>query len=187
MSQESLGSFRQYLLSLNAASDDKKYAMDFYKKSEYLESLKQEAINDLHCHISSGYGSVNSNICFIFPDEESLSVIKPLVQDVLKKLKINFWGVYTTFLNKSSQEYSKKYNYLMNELNAIKPNIVYIFGKEKSIIDNIKQEYDKYNISVSNHYFQFVNVQQLASSKEEDRIALWNVFKYMINYREIET
>ena len=91
MSQESLGSFRQYLLSLNAASDDKKYAMDFYKKSEYLESLKQEAINDLHCHISSGYGSVNSNICFIFPDEESLSVIKPLVQDVLKKLKINFW------------------------------------------------------------------------------------------------
>ena len=111
MSQESLGSFRQYLLSLNAASDDKKYAMDFYKKSEYLESLKQEAINDLHCHISSGYGSVNSNICFIFPDEESLSVIKPLVQDVLKKLKINFWGVYTPFLNKSSQEYSKKYNY----------------------------------------------------------------------------
>lgn len=187
MSQESLNNFRQYLLSLNAASDDKKYAMDFYKKSEYLESLKQEAINDLHCHISSGYGSVNSNICFIFPDKESLSVIKPLVQDVLKKLKINFWGVYTTFLNKSSQEYSKKYNYLMNELNAIKPNIVYVFGKEKSIIDRLKQEYDKYSISVSNHYFQFVDVQQLASSKEEDRIALWNVFKYMINYREIET
>ena len=45
MSQESLNNFRQYLLSLNAASDDKKYAMDFYKKSEYLESLKQEARN----------------------------------------------------------------------------------------------------------------------------------------------
>ena len=187
MSQESLNDFRQYLLSLNTASDDKRYAMNFYKKLEYLESLKQEAINDLHCHISSGYGSVNSNICFIFPDEESLLLIKPLIQDILKKLKINFWGIYITFVNKSSQEYCKKYNYLMNELNAVKPSIVYVFDKEKYIIDRLKQEYDKYNINISNHYFQFVDVRQLASSEEKDRMDLWNVFKYMINYREIET
>ena len=76
MSQESLNDFRQYLLSLNTASDDKRYAMNFYKKSEYLESLKQEAINDLHCHISSGYGSVNSNICFISCFEKSLKCMK---------------------------------------------------------------------------------------------------------------
>ena len=187
MSQKSLDDFKQYLVSLNAASDNKRYAMNFYKKSEYLESLKQEAINDLHCHISSGYGNVNSNICFIFPNEESLSIVKSLIQDILKVLKINLWDIYITFVDKSSQEYSKKYNYLMNELNAIKPSIVYVFGKDKSVIDRLKQEYTQYNISVSNHYFQFVDVQQLASSKEEDRIALWNIFKYMINYREIET
>lgn len=177
---------RQYLLSLNAASEDKKYAMNFYKKSEYLESLKQEAVNDLHCHISSGYGSVNSNICFIFPDEQSLNVVKPLVQDILERLKTNFWSIYTTFVNKSEQEYNKKYNYLMNELNCIKPSIVYVFGKDSSCMDRLKQEYAKYNISVTDNYFQFVDVQQLASSKEDDRIALWNVFKYMIGYREIQ-
>lgn len=177
---------RQYLLSLNAASEDKRYTINFCKKLEYLESLKQEAINDLHCHISSGYGSVNSNICFIFSDEQSLSVVKSLVQEILEKLKMNFWGIYTTFINKSTHDYSKKYNYLMNELNCIKPSIVYVFGKDKSCIDRLKQEYDKYNIPISNNYFQFVDIQQLLSSKEEDRKALWNVFKYMIGYREIE-
>ena len=75
----------------------------------------------------------------------------------------------------------------MNELNAVKPSIVYVFDKEKYIIDRLKQEYDKYNINISNHYFQFVDVRQLASSEEKDRMDLWNVFKYMINYREIET
>lgn len=181
-----IDTLKQYLLSLNTASADKKYVMDFYKKSKYLESLKQEAINDLHCHISSGYGSVNSNICFIFSDEKSLSVIKPLVQEVLEKLTMNFWGIYTTFIDKTNQDYSKKYNYLMNELNCIKPSIVYMFGKDQLNLDRLKQEYAKYNISVSPNYFQFVDIQQLASSEEKDRMALWNVFKYMIGYREIE-
>ena len=99
---------------------------------------------------------------------------------------MNFWGIYTTFINKSTHDYSKKYNYLMNELNCIKPSIVYVFGKDKSYIDRLKQEYDKYNIPISSNYFQFVDIQQLLSSKEEDRKALWNVFKYMIGYREIE-
>ena len=181
-----INDLRQYLLPLNAASNDKNYTMNFYKKTEYLESLKQEAINDLHCHISSGYGNVNSNICFIFPDEQSLSVIKVLVQEILEKLKINFWGIYTTFINKTSQEYPKKYNYLMNELNAIKPSIIYIFGNDKCYVDILKQEYNKYNISIPDNYIYFVDIKQLASSEEEDRKALWNIFKYMIGYRDIE-
>ena len=186
MNQESINDLKQYLLSLNTASCDKRYTMNFYKKIEYLESLKHEAINDLHCNISSGYGNVNSEICFIFSNEQRLLIIKSLIQDILEKLKMNFWSIYTTFIDKSSQEYPKKYNYLMNELNAIKPSIIYVFDNNKNCIDILKQEYCKYNISIPNNYFQFVNIQQLSSSKEEDRIALWNVFKYMIGYREIE-
>ena len=177
---------KQYLLSLDTASEDKNYSMMFYKKLQYLESIKQTAINDLHCHISSGYGNVNSKICFVFNNENTLKIIKPLIQDILDKLKINLWSIYITFLDKTEDEYSKKYNYLMNELNCINPDIIYVFDNNDSCVNQLKQEFTKYNIYKHNNFFQFIDIKLLSSSELNDRKLLWDSFKYMIGYKDID-
>ena len=56
---------KQYLLSLNIPSKDKRYTMNFCKKMEYLDNLKQITIKELHEPVISGYGNVNSQICII--------------------------------------------------------------------------------------------------------------------------
>ena len=178
-----LDNIRQYTLAI--PSEQKRYAMNFCKKINYLNELRDTAAQDIQEYICSGYGNVNSRICFVFKNSNHYNAIKPLLQEILDKLHINSWDVYVTFVDKSKKEYSKKYLFLINELHAINPGLLYIFDKDKEMYKDIISYFIVKNIDLPEKYF-FIDVQKITSTDTEVRKELWGMFKYLINYKEIE-
>lgn len=180
-----LNKMRQYLSGLMISSDQKRYAMNFCKKMKYLDELRSVAIQDTNEYICTGYGNVNSKICFVFKDKKTYDVIRSLIQDVLDKFKINSWDVYVTFVNKTEKEYNKKYSYLANEIHAIGSGLLYVFDKDDTLYNEIINAFTVRNIPLPEKHF-VIDAEKLASSDTKVRKELWNVFKYLINYKEIE-
>lgn len=179
-----LDNMRQYLSALSIPSEQKRYAMNFCKKMDYLNNLHNIAAQETGEYICTGYGNVNSKICFVFKDKDSYDVLKPLIQEILDKFHINLWDIYVTFLNKTKSEYSKKYSFLSNEIHAVGSELLYIFDKDDNIYKDIVSHFLVRNIPLPAKYF-FVDIQKLASMDTEVRKELWNVFRYLINYKEI--
>lgn len=180
-----LDKVRQYLSALSIESEQKRYAMNFCKKMKYLDELRDVAIQDTGSYICTGYGNVNSQICFVFTDKQAHDVVKPLIQDTLDKFHVNSWDVYITFVNKTQVEYSKKYSFLANEVHAIGSKLMFVFDKDTAVYDKILEAFNSRNISLPEKHF-LIDVHKLASTDPEDRKVLWNSFRYLINYKEIE-
>lgn len=178
-----LENMRNYLLSSNMCADDKRYTMNFCKKIQYLDELHQYIAKDTGEHVSVGYGNVNSRVCIVVQNEKALNVVKPLIQSVLNKFNMNFWDIYITFVDKTEQEYAKKYSVLVNEIHAINPGILYVLDKDDTIYSSIMQELTTRNVNVLEKHFN-IEIELLASTDVEVRKALWQKFKYLINYKE---
>ena len=69
-------------------------------------------------------------------------------------------------------------NYKMKE--------IYVFDNNDSCVNQLKQEFIKYNIYKHNNFFQFIDVKLLSSSELNDRKLLWDSFKYTIGYKDID-
>ena len=179
-----INDMKQYLLSLNIPSKDKRYTMNFCKKMEYLDNLKQITIKELHEPVISGYGNVNSQICIITKNEKALNVIKPLLQNVLDKFHINMWDIYLTYVDKTTTEYNRKFSYLAHELSAIGAKIIYYIDNDENNYNALLNAFQTDNIKLSAD-IHYINVTKLGSSDIEDRKELWESFKHMINFREI--
>lgn len=176
-----LKSFRDYLAkSKDIPSGDKKYIMDFCKKEEYLEGLRASAASTMHCRIVTGYGNVNSGVCFIFPDEDKFNIIKSSIQEKLEKLNVNFWNLYVTFIKKTDKPFPNQYNYLMNEINAIKPRIIYIFDNDDSAITKIIDEFSKFGKTIERKQFRFIDIKSLVT--EENAPSIWKELLYIPGY-----
>lgn len=180
-----LDKMRQYLSALTIPSEQKRYAMNFCKKMKYLNELQTIAIQDTNEYICTGYGNINSKICFVFKDKTTYDVIKPLIQNVLDKLNVNSWDVYITFVDKTKSEYNKKYSFLINEIHAVGAKLLYVFDKDDVMYNQIINAFDLRNVNLPDKHF-LIDVQKFASTDEEDRKYLWNMLKYLINYKEIE-
>lgn len=180
-----LDNMRQYLSALSIPAEQKRYAMNFCKKMSYLNELRDAAIQDVQDYICTGYGNVNSNICFIFKDKQCYDVVHALLQEMLEKFHINPWDVYVTFVDKSQKEYNKKYAYLANEIHAINPGLLYVFDTNESMYQEIINAFQMRNIALPEKHFT-VDVQKLASTDTDVRHELWNILKYLINYKETE-
>ena len=180
-----LDKVKQYLSGLSIESDQKRYAMNFCKKAFYLNELHEIAIQDTKEYVCTGYGNVNSKICFVFKDKNKHDTIKPLLQDMLDKFNINPWDVYVTFVNKTQVEYNKKYSFLINEIHAINPGLLYVFDNDDTMYKEIIESFNSRNVSLPEKHFM-IDVNELACSDIEVRKELWNIFRYLINYKEIE-
>lgn len=180
-----LDNMRQYLSELDIPKDKKQYSMSFCKKIKYLDELHNAAIQDTKEKVDTGFGNVNSKICFIFKDKNSFNILKPLVQSILDSFDVNAWNVYITFVDKTSNEYNKKYAFLINEIHAVGTHIFYVFDKDDNVYNDIISFFNTRNVSLPEKHF-FIDIQKLASSDIEIRKELWNSFKYLINYKEIE-
>lgn len=180
-----LDDMRNYLLPLNTSAEDKRYTMYFCKKLSYLNQLMNVITKEINDYVSMGYGNVNAKICIVIKDEAMFSIIKPLIRDVLEQFGINFWNIYVTFIDKTETPYKEKYGLLVNEINAIGPSLLYVIDKDKTSFDDISNYFNSYNISMPQKSF-FVDVQKLGSTDENIRRELWAVFRYLINYKEIE-
>lgn len=180
-----LNNMRQYLSALNIPSEQKRYTMNFCKKMEYLDELHNIAIRDTKEYVCTGYGNVNSRICFVFKNKDSYDAIKSLLQNILDKFHINSWDVYVTFVDKTQEEYNKKYLFLVNEIHAINPGLLYIFDKDDVMYKEIINAFSACNIALPEKHF-IVDTQKITSSDIDVRQELWNIFRYLINYKEIE-
>ena len=180
-----LSKVRQYLSALNIESEQKRYAMNFCKKMKYLDELRDVAIQDTSEYICTGYGNVNSQICFVFKDKQAHDVLKPLIVEILDKFHVNSWDVYVTFVDKTQKEYSKKYSFLANEVHAVGTNLMFVFDKDDAMYNDILEAFNTRNIALPEKHF-LIDVHKLASTETEDRKILWESFKYLINYKEIE-
>lgn len=176
---------RQYLSALNIDSEQKRYAMNFCKKAYYLNELHEIAIRDTDEHVNIGYGNVNSQICFVFRDKDRFDLVKSLVQDILDKFNINIWNVYITFVDKTASEYNKKYSYLANEINAVGSKLLYVLDKGDTLYKDVIDSFTTHNIALPERHFA-VDIEKIASSDTEARKELWSIFRYIINYKEIE-
>lgn len=180
-----LDTMRQYLTALPIEAEQKRYTMNFCKKMQYLNELHMSAAQETNGYVCTGYGNVNSKICFVFRDKNSCDVIRPLIQDILDKFNVNTWDVYMTFVNKTAEEYSKKHSYLVNEIHAVNPKLLYVFDKDDTMYKDIVSSFLVRNIALPDKHFA-VDVQKLASSEVSVRQELWSIFRYLINYKEIE-
>ena len=180
-----LNEMRQYLSALTIDTEQKRYAMNFCKKIQYLEELRHIAVQDTGEHICTGYGNVNSRICLVFENKEKYDLIKSIIATTLEKFQLNPWNVYITFVDKTKSEYDKKYSFLINEIHAIGADLMLIFDTDERLYDEITNAFNVRNISLPEKHF-FIDVNKLASIEQEDRKVLWNAFKYLINYKEIE-
>ena len=176
---------RQYLLANNAVSkQDKEYAMNFCKKTEYLEHLKQTLIDELHETVASGYGDVNSNICFVFESEAAFQLLKPALQSLLDVIKLNFWDVYITFVNKTQSEYKNKYGLLMHEIYAVNPKVLYLVSETEEPYNMLNYAFASAKVNHPASKAFHLTPQLLCTTDEEDRKELWKMFRYLVNYKE---
>lgn len=180
-----LDKVKQYLSALSIESEQKRYTMNFCKKINYLNELHCITAQETQAYVCTGYGNVNSKICFVFKDKEKHDEIKPLLQEMLDKFGINTWNVYVTFVNKTQVEYNKKYSFLVNEIHAVNPDLLYVFDKDDVMYNEITNSFTSRNISLPEKHFM-VDISKLTCSDIEVRKELWNIFRYLINYKEIE-
>jgi hypothetical protein len=178
-------STRQYLLANDAVSkQDKEYALNFCKKTEYLEQLKQALINELHETVASGYGDVNSNICFVFESEKAFQFLKPVLHDIFETVKLDFWDAYITFVDKTQTEYPNKYGLLMHEIHAISPKVLYVIGETDVSYNTLNRAFAMAKVNHPAAKAFHITPELLCSTEEQDRKELWKMFRYLVNYKE---
>lgn len=185
----SLQTMREYLLSLAIPADDKRYALSFYKKLDYLESLREKASIDTHQAVHAGYGCVNSKICLVFKDAKAFSKAKDVVQAWMDEFKINFWQTWITFVDKTDDEYAAKMEYLACEIHAIHPDLLYVFGEAKEEYDNVIQALRNLNAppdEVIPQYSFFIDFADLESKDEQVRQEVWRKLRYFINFKVLD-
>jgi hypothetical protein len=179
-----LNNLRSFLSGLSVPVEQKRYTMNFFKKTAYLNELHELAIKDTGEHINVGYGNVNSKICFVFKNPESYNTIKPLIDNILEKFEVNSWDVYITFVDKTKNEYDKKYSFLVNEIHAVGSQLLYVFDKDNTTYLDIIRAFVEHNIDFPETH-KGIELEYLASTDIEVRKLLWHDFKYLINYKEI--
>lgn len=176
---------KQYLLPLSISQDDKRYVMNFYKKLQYLEELRQKISDDTHEKVCCGYGDLNSKICFIFNNQALFNAAKQIIQEKLDLFEVNFWQIYVTFINKVNCNYPRKYEVIASELSAVKPNLLYVFDSDKAAYDNVMAALAKFNLPTPERPF-FVDIQEMASDDPEIKKRLWHTLRYLINYKTLD-
>ena len=102
---------------------------------------------------------------------------------ILDKFNINTWEVYITFVNKTAKDYSRKYSFLVNEIYAVNPELLYVFDTDDIMYNDIINAFLTRNVSLPNKHF-LVDTQKISSTDTNIRKELWNIFRYLINYKE---
>lgn len=176
---------KDYLSNLPIPTEQKQYTMSFYNKIIHLNKLHSIATNLVHSYVRTGYGNVNSRICFVFKNKELYDTVYKNILSILDKFQINIWDIYITFIDKTEIDYKEKFYYLTSELHTINPNLVCIFDNDNNYYNIIQTYYKTQNITLPDKMF-FVDIQKIQSTNEEVRQELWNIFKYLINYKELK-
>ncbi len=139
---------KDYLSSLEGyPTEDKRYVLNFCKRLEYMDQLREQATKESGQDIEMGYGNINSKTCFIFQNKEEQESLKGVLQPFLDQFGIHLWEHWATFINKTEREYPNKYTLLVNELSTMKPDIMYLICKDKSEMSILENVFFQANVS----------------------------------------
>lgn len=145
-----INNIKEYLKSINIEKDEKRYVNEFYRRLEYLDKLYKIATLQSKESLIGGQGNVNSKRVIIVSSYSLFNDIKTNLQKQLKRYKLNCWDIYITYVDKTKEyNYQNKMSLIANELNCIKPELVFYIGTSKEYNDFIvliELEYKKYNI-----------------------------------------
>lgn len=183
MKAEQLNNIKDYLIPLNIQNTDKKSFMDFYKKMSYIETLMENLALSVNEKINMGYGDFNSKVCFIFKDRQTFEKLKDSLQKNIEIVDVHFWQVYTTYVSKTSKELPNDISILMHELNAIKPQIIYLFDENDEVLNKLNQECAANNIPCTTKQL-LINPDMILNDNTQSRKDLWKLLKFLVNYKK---
>lgn len=180
MSYESL---IKYLSSLdNISQEEKQKVLKFFKKNDYINTLREKASASADSNILMGYGDFNSKIVFIAQDESTYKETIPMLKTFMGKFGLEIWDIYLTFVDKSHDDFKNKYDLLFYEINAISPEIIYCFVKSEEEYNKIIAQYTKNKVELPSKIFYFLINEDIDYLNTEQGV-LFNAFKYLINYK----
>lgn len=174
-------SFKAYLLSLEIPAEDKKYALQFFKKNDYFDVLRKTVNQDTNENVLMGYGNFNSKISFVMQDQNVLETIKPLLMGFMNKFNVNFWDIYLTFVHKVNENYIDRYSLLTHELHAVNPEVLYLFVDDENS-ERIINEFYRKSFKLPTMVFN-IGIPPEESDIDEYRKNLFKSLKYLINYK----
>lgn len=175
----SLNELMEFLRTIDIDAAEKNFTFDFCKKNEYIDGLMNAVMIDTGDPVSIGYGNINGQIMLVFQDRNSLDILKPAVQESFEKIGIDLWTMYITYVDKTQNDYPKKYNVLMNELNAVKPKILYFIDNTDNHVFNLKAECAKYKVAFPRCLI--ITPNEIVNDKK----ATFAKLKYAVNFKDI--
>lgn len=181
---------KEYLSSLTIPVEDKRYVLTYCKKLEYLENLRAKASSDTGQAVNAGYGCANSQICLVFKDIQTFNEVKAAVQTWMDEFKMNFWQAWTTFVDKTEDEYPAKMEYLACEIHAVHPQLLYVFGDSIDEYHKVIHAFANLGIPVMEalpKYTFFIDIKELTSSDKQIKQEIWQKLRYLINFKTLDS
>jgi hypothetical protein len=132
MPGDDLKELQEFLSSeTGISSEDKKFAFNFYKKCFYLNELNEMVINKCVDKPFIGYGNYNAKIAIVIRSAEHLNKVVSVIQPVMASINISMWNVYVTVLNKDECDDRFNIETLLNEINAVGPQLLYVLTNHR--------------------------------------------------------
>lgn len=113
----------------------------FLGKQEYMYQIMDILQHKTGCdRLSYGYGNYNASVCFLYDEKETEQKMVQKIRKVLEKLRVDPFSIYVTYILKSGEE-DIDLQLLMNEISLVNPQLMYYFGKDRSILDKARNMY----------------------------------------------
>lgn len=122
-------------------------------------------------------GKYNSNICFIFNDEEHYKSCKKSLDRILSVYGINMWDIIVLYCNKTDNDNSN-IETLLSEICIINPKIVYIFDNMN--LNNKILLKAKNKVVLAHRTINVNNVNKIVEENISTKI--FDLFEYLITY-----
>lgn len=135
-----------------------KWIIDFNDKANIMESMYKGARISGEI-FERGFGNYNSKIVFVFKDMNDYKDKYKSVMELIKSYSDKIYEIFVSFSNNT--------NVLYNEINIIKPKIVYLFCDDDITFNDIT------SVSISDY-----------KERMSDKKYIFDRFKYLITYQD---
>lgn len=182
--------YKEYLESLN--EKEREYAVNFFKRKEYIDYLNETVIQSCNTPITSSVGNCNSKIAVIVNDHNNMKAVIKFMTPMLESINISLWNVYTTSIIKEDSGSKEMWEQMIqHEMMAISPMFTFMFTNDKESF--IEEDLTMINKTIRVVYINMDDVNYVLNKDnfktERYTHVLSGFYKYVLNiiqYRDIE-
>lgn len=178
---------KEYLdfLKDNVAIEDKSEAnksWNYYQRTNYILDLNDYLRASTKENIEIGFGNVLSGVVFVLDTINNKDAMT-FLRGLFKKLNMEYYDVYFTSLNKSSNSILNT-DVLNKELKTINPKVVICYDNVAGAL-NINSEMHVINSNEFNYMLSKMNDMDNLSQEEKENLQtvknkVWSELKHMI-------